>query len=109
MQGHRHIAAGCWRMHSEPMQAVFWLIGHERVHFEAPPSSQVPEECSNTMKLPAASCGELHWFNDSAPGGKHEIRKAQCAHFTLTKTRLLDRFRNQLNDRQLRGPSPHAG
>ena len=66
MQGHRHIAAGCWRTHVEPMQVVSGPIGHERVHFEAPPSSQVPEEMQRYIQ----------WFNDTAPGGKHEIRKA---------------------------------
>ncbi len=39
MAGHRHIAAGQWRMHGEPMQVVSGPVGHERVHFEAPPSS----------------------------------------------------------------------
>lgn len=65
MQGHRHNAAGCWRTHSEPMQVVSGPIGHERVHFEAPPSSQVPEEMQRYIQ----------WFNDTAPDGKHEIRK----------------------------------
>jgi Fic family protein len=65
MQGHRHIAAGCWRTHGEPMQVVSGPIGHERVHFEAPPSSQVPEEMQRYIQ----------WFNDTAPDGKHEIRK----------------------------------
>lgn len=66
MQGHRHIAAGRWRTHVEPMQVVSGPIGHERVHFEAPPSSQVPEEMQRYIQ----------WFNDTAPGGKQEIRKA---------------------------------
>lgn len=66
MQGHRHIAAGRWRTHGEPMQVVSGPIGHERVHFEAPPSSQVPDEMQRYIQ----------WFNDTAPGGEHEIRKA---------------------------------
>lgn len=66
MAGHRHIAAGQWRTHTEPMQVVSEPIGHERVHFEAPRSSQVPEEMQQFIQ----------WFNDTAPGGKHEIRKA---------------------------------
>lgn len=65
MQGHRHIATGSWRTHGEPMQVISGPIGHERVHFEAPPSSQVPEEMQRYIQ----------WFNDSASGGKHEIRK----------------------------------
>ena len=48
------------------MQVVSGPIGLERVHFEAPPSSQVPEEMQRYIQ----------WFNDTAPGGKHELRKA---------------------------------
>jgi Fic family protein len=66
MAGHRHIAAGQWRTHTEPMQVISGPIGHERVHFEAPPSSRVPEDMQQFIQ----------WFNDTAPGGKHEIRKA---------------------------------
>ncbi|MGC4099285.1 MAG: DUF4172 domain-containing protein [Nitrospira sp.] len=66
MQGYRHVAAGRWRMHVESMQVVSGPIGHERVHFEAPPSAQIPEEMRRYIQ----------WFNDTAPDGKHEIRKA---------------------------------
>ena len=66
MQGYRHVAAGHWRTHVESMQVVSGPIGHERVHFEAPPSVQVPEEMQRYIQ----------WFNDTAPDGKHEIRKA---------------------------------
>lgn len=66
MQGHRHMATGQWRTHAEPMQVVSGPIGHERVHFEAPPSSRVPEEMQRFIQ----------WFNDTAPGGNAEIRKA---------------------------------
>lgn len=66
MQGHRHITASRWRTHVESMQVVSGPMGHERVHFEAPPSAQVPGEMQRYIQ----------WFNDTAPGGKHEIRKA---------------------------------
>ena len=66
MAGHRRIAAGQWRTHAEPMQVVSGPVGHERVHFEAPPSATVPEEMTRFIQ----------WFNDTAPGGKQEIRKA---------------------------------
>jgi Fic family protein len=66
MAGHRRIASGQWRTHAEPMQAVSGPVGHERVHFEAPPSATVPEEMTRFIQ----------WFNDTAPGGKQEIRKA---------------------------------
>lgn len=66
MRGHRHIAAGQWRTHADPMQVVSGPVGHERVHFEAPPSSRVPAEMTRFIQ----------WFNDTAPGGNAEIRKA---------------------------------
>ena len=66
MAGHRRIAAGQWRTHAEPMQVVSGPVGHERVHFEAPPSATVSEEMTRFIQ----------WFNDTAPGGKQEIRKA---------------------------------
>lgn len=66
MTGSRRIASGQWRTHAEPMQVVSGPVGHERVHFEAPPSATVPEEMTRFIQ----------WFNDTAPGGKREIRKA---------------------------------
>jgi Fic family protein len=48
------------------MQVVSGAVGHERVHFEAPPSSRIPEEMARFIR----------WFNDTAPGGSAEIRKA---------------------------------
>lgn len=65
MAGHQHVAAGRWRTHAEPMQVVSGPIGHERVHFEAPPSATVQDEMTRFIQ----------WFNDTAPGGKQEIRK----------------------------------
>jgi Fic family protein len=48
------------------MQVVFGPAGHERVHFETPPSSHIPKEMTRFIQ----------WFNDTAPGGNAEIRKA---------------------------------
>jgi Fic family protein len=48
------------------MQVVSGAVGHAQVHFEAPPSSRVPEEMARFVQ----------WFNDTAPGGQKEIRKA---------------------------------
>ena len=61
-----NIKAGQWRTHNEPMQVVSGALGKEKVHFEAPPSFQVPREMKSF----------LHWFYDTAPGGKKEIRNA---------------------------------
>ncbi|HVX52855.1 MAG TPA: Fic family protein [Chitinophagaceae bacterium] len=60
------IAVGEWRSHPEPMQVVSGPIGKEKVHFEAPPLSKVPEEMKRF----------INWFNDTAPGAKNEIKKA---------------------------------
>lgn len=64
--GHRHIQPGRWRTHQEPMQVISGPVGHETVHFEAPPSSLVPQEMTRF----------IDWFNDTGPGGTREIKKA---------------------------------
>lgn len=66
MSGHRHVAAGQWRTHAEPMQVVSGAVGHEQVHFEAPPASHIPAEMARFIQ----------WFNDTAPDGSKAIRKA---------------------------------
>ncbi len=66
MTGHRYVAAGQWRTHTEPMQVVSGAVGHEQVHFEAPPSSHIPSEMAQFVQ----------WFNETAPEGSKEIRKA---------------------------------
>jgi Fic family protein len=60
------IVVGDWRKHKEPMQVVSGAIGKQKVHFEAPPSAKVPAEMKKFIR----------WFNDTAPGGKNEIKKA---------------------------------
>lgn len=60
------VAIGQWRSHEEPMQVISGALGKEKVHYEAPPSSTVPEEMKRFIQ----------WFNDTAPGGKLEIKKA---------------------------------
>lgn len=62
----KRIKAGAWRTHGDPMQVVSGALGKEKIHFEAPPSSQVPKEMKKFIS----------WFNDTAPGGKYEIKKA---------------------------------
>ena len=60
------INVGAWRQHENPMQVVSGAIGKEKIHFEAPPSSRVANEMQNFIK----------WFNETAPGGTKEIKKA---------------------------------
>jgi Fic family protein len=62
----RHIQIGEWRTHEDPMQVVSGPLGRQKIHFEAPPSEQVPKEMKAFIK----------WFNDTAPGQKNEIKKA---------------------------------
>lgn len=65
MRGSRRVKVGKWRTYKEPMQVISGPIGKEKVHFEAPPSSQVPKEMKGFFK----------WFNETGPGGKSEIKK----------------------------------
>ncbi|MCA0398064.1 MAG: DUF4172 domain-containing protein [Bacteroidetes bacterium] len=62
----KRVAIGQWRFHEEPMQVISGALRKEKVHYEAPPSSRVPEEMKQFIQ----------WFNDTAPGGKLEIKKA---------------------------------
>lgn len=68
------VKIGAWRSHSEPMQVVSGAIGKQVVHYEAPPSSDVPD----LMR------GYVDWFNDTAPEGrtpmKHAPVRAAIAH-----------------------------
>jgi Fic family protein len=66
MKHQKKIATGAWRTHEDVMQVVSGTFGKEKVHFEAPPSSNVPGEMQKFIT----------WFNNSAPGGANEIRKA---------------------------------
>jgi Fic family protein len=61
-----NIQIGAWRTHEDPMQIVSGAMGNWKVHFEAPPSKEVAIEMNRFIQ----------WFNDSAPGGKAEMRKA---------------------------------
>lgn len=65
MKGNSRIEAGKWRSHKEPMQIVSGAMGREIIHYEAPPSKVVPSEMKRFIQ----------WFNDTAHGGKTEIRK----------------------------------
>ncbi len=62
----KRVVVGQWRSHEEPMQVNSGALGKEKVHYEARPSSRVPEEMKKFIQ----------WFNDTAPGGKLEIKKA---------------------------------
>ncbi len=48
--GMHRISVASWRNGDEPMQVVSGAIGHERVHYEAPPSKLVPSEMERLME-----------------------------------------------------------
>jgi Fic family protein len=57
--GSKYINAGAYRKGSEPMQIVSGVAGREKVHYEAPPSAQVPKEMKNFVL----------WYNAFKPKG----------------------------------------
>jgi Fic family protein len=66
MANRKEVEVSRWHTHKEPMQISSGVPGKQKVHFEAPPSTVVPKE----MHL------FIGWFNEMAPGGKKEIKKA---------------------------------
>lgn len=74
MQGRADLGAiGSYRTHAEPMQVVSGATYAPKIHFEAPPSSVVPQEMANFYR----------WFNETAPGGARPlpaIARAGLAH-----------------------------
>jgi Fic family protein len=58
-----HLLVGAWRRHPEPMQVVSGAYGKLKVHFEAPPSKDVPAEMQRF----------IGWFNRTAPGAPEAI------------------------------------
>ncbi|MDR0428121.1 MAG: Fic family protein [Dysgonamonadaceae bacterium] len=55
----KYIRAGVYRSSEEPMQIVSGPVGKEKVHFEAPPAKQVPQEMKNFVK----------WYNSFKTNG----------------------------------------
>ena len=60
MAGSRHLeSVGAYRVHTDAMQIVSGRMEQPTIHFEAPPSKQVPAEMLHLIS----------WFNDSAANG----------------------------------------
>jgi Fic family protein len=60
MAGNRHIeTVGAYRRHEDAMQIVSGAVDRPTIHFEAPPSAQVPDEMARFVA----------WFNRTGPGG----------------------------------------
>lgn len=74
MANDRFVSPGQWRTGTDPMQVVSGRIDKPKVHFEAPPSSQVATEMTDF----------IDWFNETAPDGKspitHPVIRAGIAH-----------------------------
>lgn len=71
--GLQRIAVGRYRDHEDPMQIISGLPGREVVHYEAPPSADVPRHMARF----------INWFNDTAPGGAIRVdglARAAIAH-----------------------------
>jgi Fic family protein len=61
-----HIKIGAWRTHEEPMQIISGHYEKRVVHYEAPPSKNVPKEMEKFIR----------WFNHTAPGKPEAIKFA---------------------------------
>lgn len=68
----KYINAGTYRSGDESMQIISGAIGHEKVHFEAPPSGRVQQEMNNFIK----------WYNTFLVDGSFQkvIIKAAITH-----------------------------
>ncbi|MCL1850905.1 MAG: DUF4172 domain-containing protein [Bacteroidetes bacterium] len=68
----KYVNAGVYRTGKESMQIVSGAVGKEKIHFEAPPSSQVPQEMNNFVK----------WYNNFKTNGNMQkiIVKAAITH-----------------------------
>ncbi|MCU0322719.1 MAG: DUF4172 domain-containing protein [Chitinophagaceae bacterium] len=51
------IEVGKWRTHDDPMVIVSGALGKQKIHFEAPPSKNIPSEMNRFLK----------WFNVLCP------------------------------------------
>lgn len=71
------ITVADWRTGPEAMQVVSGAMGHEKVHYEAPPSSKVPEE---TARL-------LNWVETSSVNA---VIKAAIAHLWMVTIHPFD-------------------
>ena len=77
--GRVRISVGAWRTDaSGPMQVVSGAVGREKVHFTAPPASE----------LPAQTAAFLQWFNASPAGDA--LIKAGLAHLWLVTLHPFD-------------------
>lgn len=70
MKGEKKIFVGGWRNHDEPMQIISGPYGRSTVHYEAPPSANVPQEMAKFIR----------WFNLSEQQIKYAPVRSALAH-----------------------------
>ncbi|MEO8401251.1 MAG: Fic family protein [Gammaproteobacteria bacterium] len=79
-----NLRVGCWRIDEEPMQIISGHYGKWVVHYEAPPSPNVPDEMAKF----------IHWFNHTAPGESQAIKfapvRAAIAHLYFESIHPFD-------------------
>ncbi len=79
-----NLKIGRWRMDEEPMQIISERQGKWIVHYEAPPSRQVPSEMKKFIR----------WFNETAPGKNKAIQfapvRAAIAHLYFESIHPFD-------------------
>jgi Fic family protein len=77
--GMRNIITGNWRDDCDgPMQVISGPVGHEKVHFEAPPSKRLPDEIARF----------LNWFEQ--PSDIDPLFKAGLAHLWFVTIHPFD-------------------
>lgn len=75
--GMHKITVADWRTGDEPMQVVSGALGHEKVHYEAPPSVVVPDEMNRLIK----------WYNNA---GMSPFLMAAIAHLWFVTIHPFD-------------------
>ena len=79
----RRITVGRYRDHADAMQIVSGRLGKEVVHYEAPPSAQVPQEMAQFLAwfalVPSVPDATSAALSERAPG-LHGLARAALAH-----------------------------
>jgi len=79
----RRIAVGRYRDHADAMQIVSGRLGREVVHYQAPPSAQVPQEIAQFLvwfACPPAVPGHAPSTESGPAPGLHGLARAALAH-----------------------------
>ena len=87
------ITVASWRVGDEPMQVVSGAMGKEKIHYEAPPSADVPQQMKEFIQ----------WFNQNT--SVDSVLKAATAHLWFINIHPFDdgngRITRTITDMQL--------